>query len=143
MKRDRRLRYVGYADGQAKIRPDGIEFGEVQAALAELAGVNQAVVITREDRPGDRRLVGYVTESVTGVVDPAAARAALAERLPSYLVPAAVVVVEPLPVTLDGELDAARPAGSGTPGRRSLPRDRAGADRHLRLRARCGARRGG
>ena len=53
-----------------------------QTALAALDGVEQAVVIAREDRPGDKRLVGYVTER-TGTVDPAAVRAALAERLPA------------------------------------------------------------
>ena len=66
-----------------------------------LDGVEQAVVIAREDRPGDKRLVGYVT----GTADPAEARAALAERLPAYMVPAAVVVIEALPLTPNGKLD--------------------------------------
>ncbi len=75
--------------------------GEVQAALAGLDGVEQAVVIAREDRPGDKRLVGYVT----GTADPAEVRAALAERLPAYMVPAAVVVIDALPLTVNGKLD--------------------------------------
>src|SRR5208282_3037775 len=75
--------------------------GEVQAALAGLDGVVQAVVIVREDRPGDKRLVGYLT----GAAEPAAARAALAERLPVYMVPAAVVVIDALPLTVNGKLD--------------------------------------
>ena len=87
---DGQLRYVGRADEQVKIRGYRIELGEVQAALAGLDGVGQAVVIAREDRPGDKRLVGYVT----GTADPAGVRAALAERLPIYMVPAAVVVVD-------------------------------------------------
>ena len=95
----------GRADEQVKIRGYRIELGEVQAALTGLDGVEQAVVIAREDRPGDKRLVGYITESTTGAVDPAEIRAALAERLPAYMVPAAVVVLEALPLTPNGKLD--------------------------------------
>jgi non-ribosomal peptide synthase protein (TIGR01720 family) len=98
---DGELRYVGRSDEQVKIRGYRIELGEVQAALAELDGVEHAAVIVREDRPGDKRLVGYVT----GTAEPAKVRVALAERLPSYMVPSAVVVVEAFPLTVNGKLD--------------------------------------
>ncbi|WP_155770532.1 non-ribosomal peptide synthetase, partial [Mycobacterium asiaticum] len=98
---DGQLHYLGRADEQVKIRGYRIELGEVRAALAALDGVQQAVVIAREDQPGNRRLVGYVT----GSADPAAMRTQLAERLPAYLVPAAVVVLTALPLTANGKLD--------------------------------------
>ncbi|MGH3960826.1 amino acid adenylation domain-containing protein, partial [Mycobacterium sp.] len=98
---DGQLRYLGRLDEQVKIRGHRIELGEVQAALAALDGVEQAAVIAREDRPGDKRLVGYVT----GTADPTGMRAQLVERLPAYMMPAAVVGVATLPLTVSGKLD--------------------------------------
>ena len=108
---DGQLRYLGRADEQVKIRGYRIELGEVQAALAGLDGVEQAVVIAREDRPGDKRLVGYVT----GTADPAGMRAALAERLPAYMVPAAVVVLDGAAVDGQRQTRHPRPAGTRIP----------------------------
>ncbi|HEY0226800.1 MAG TPA: amino acid adenylation domain-containing protein, partial [Mycobacterium sp.] len=98
---DAQLRYLGRADEQVKIRGYRIELGEIQAALSALDGVDQAVVIAREDSPGDKRLVGYVT----GTAEPVKARATLGERLPAYMVPAAVVALPSLPLTVNGKLD--------------------------------------
>ncbi|MFF4454054.1 amino acid adenylation domain-containing protein [Streptomyces goshikiensis] len=106
---DGRLEFLGRADDQVKIRGYRIELGEVEAALSALEGVATAAAVVREDTPGIKRLVGYVT----GGVDPALARERLAARLPEYLVPAAVVVLDRLPVNVSGKLDrAALPAPS-------------------------------
>ncbi|WP_116377755.1 non-ribosomal peptide synthetase, partial [Mycobacterium sp. MFM001] len=98
---DGQLQYLGRADEQVKIRGYRIELGEIQTALAELDGVKQAAVIAREDRPGDKRLIGYIT----GTAEPAEVRARLTDRLPAYMIPAAVVSIEALPLTPNGKLD--------------------------------------
>ena len=98
---DGQLQYLGRADEQVKIRGYRIELGEIQTALSALDGVEQAVVIAREDRPGDKRLVGYII----GTAEPPGIRGQLGERLPPYMVPAAVVVLDALPLTPNGKLD--------------------------------------
>jgi thioesterase domain-containing protein/acyl carrier protein len=110
---DGQLDYLGRADEQVKIRGYRIELGEVRSALSALDGVEQAVVIAREDRPGEKRLIGYVT----GEADPAEMRTALAHRLPAHMIPAAVVVLDALPLTVSGKLDTrALPAPEYTAG---------------------------
>ncbi|MET0453680.1 MAG: amino acid adenylation domain-containing protein, partial [Mycobacterium sp.] len=99
---DGQLEYLGRSDDQVKVRGYRIELGDVQTALAVQDGVERAVVIAREDHPGDKRLVGYVT----GTADPTAVKEAMAERLPRYMVPAAIVLLDALPMTVNGKLDA-------------------------------------
>ncbi|WP_260861068.1 condensation domain-containing protein, partial [Mycobacterium simulans] len=98
---DGQLEFLGRADEQVKIRGHRVEPAEVAAVLAGCDGIDQAVVIARQDRPGDTRLVGYVT----GTADPVGVRAQLAGVLPAYMVPAAIVVMARLPLTINGKLD--------------------------------------
>ena len=100
-----KLEYLGRADDQVKIRGFRIELGEVEAVLAGQPGVAQAAVAVREDRPGDRRLAGYVVPAAGAVLDPAGLRAAAGRVLPGYMVPAAVVILDGLPLTGSGKLD--------------------------------------
>ncbi|WP_313888680.1 non-ribosomal peptide synthetase [Mycolicibacterium sp. CBMA 226] len=98
---DGQLEYRGRSDEQVKIRGFRIELGEIHATMAALDGVDQAAVVVREDRPGDKRIVGYLT----GTADPAVVRTALADRLPAFMVPVALVVLDAVPVTINGKLD--------------------------------------
>ncbi|WP_142248360.1 non-ribosomal peptide synthetase, partial [Mycobacterium colombiense] len=98
---DGQLQYLGRSDEQVKVRGYRIELGEIHAALCDLDGVEHAAVIAREDRAGEKRLVGYVT----GAADPTDIRARLGQRLPTYMVPSAVVVLDALPLTVNGKLD--------------------------------------
>ncbi|MFE2347862.1 amino acid adenylation domain-containing protein [Kitasatospora cineracea] len=108
---DGSVAYVGRADQQVKLRGHRIEPGEVEAALRAHPSVRAACVVVREDRPGDRALVAYAVPAAGRTADPAALAGYLGGRLPAYLVPSAVVVLEALPMTANGKLDrAALPA---------------------------------
>ncbi|MET3982551.1 non-ribosomal peptide synthase/polyketide synthase [Streptomyces sp. PvR034] len=101
------LTYLGRADTQVKLRGFRIELGEVESALNAVDGVARATAVVREDRPGDRRLVAYYV----GDADPVAARARVAGGLPDYMVPAALVALDEIPLLPNGKVDrAALPA---------------------------------
>ncbi|MFD4152395.1 amino acid adenylation domain-containing protein [Streptomyces hydrogenans] len=103
---DGTLEHLGRIDQQIKLRGLRIEPGETEAALRAQPGIADAAVVLREDRPGDKRLVGYLVAAAgTDEPDPAALRATLRRSLPDHQVPTAFTVVPALPLTPNGKLD--------------------------------------
>ncbi|WP_318528692.1 non-ribosomal peptide synthetase [Kosakonia cowanii] len=99
------LNYLGRADQQVKLRGFRIELGEIAAALASYPQVTQAEVILQNDNPGNPQLVGYIISDGSSPVDMTALRHHAADKLPEYMVPAAIVQMEKFPLTINGKLD--------------------------------------
>ncbi|MGW1753126.1 non-ribosomal peptide synthase/polyketide synthase [Streptomyces mirabilis] len=108
---DGQLEFAGRTDDQVKIRGYRVELAEIEAALDTHPAVAQTVVVARGHRPGVRQLIAYAVVRDGGTGDGATLRAHAAAVLPDYMVPAAVVVLDRLPLMSNGKLDrAALPA---------------------------------
>jgi aryl carrier-like protein len=102
---DGRIEFLGRLDDQVKIRGFRIELGEVEAALKNYPGVREAVVVAREDNPGDKRLVAYLVPDQGQKIAVGHLREFLRQKLPDYMVPLAFITLEALPLTPNGKLD--------------------------------------
>ncbi|MDQ0040335.1 non-ribosomal peptide synthetase [Variovorax boronicumulans] len=115
---DRLLEHLGRLDFQVKVRGYRIEAGEIEARCNEVAGVSRSVVVAREDRPGDVRLVAYLALVPGAALDPAALMQHLREHLPAFMLPQHVVTLKALPTLPNGKLDRV-----SLPVPEALPRD--------------------
>jgi amino acid adenylation domain-containing protein len=107
---DGNIEYLGRNDFQVKIRGQRIEIGEIESVLAQYPAVREVVVLAREDVPGDKRLVAYIVPKQQSKLDVEELRNSARDKLPSYMVPAAIVLMDAFPLTSSGKVD-----------RRSLP----------------------
>jgi len=125
-KEDGTFEFLGRIDNQVKLRGYRIELGDIEQSLREQSDIREAVVILREDIPGDKRLVAYVVSKKNTRLVPETLRKAVRVSLPEYMVPAHVVVLETIPVTPNGKINRKalpkpEPALSATQSKPSLP----------------------
>lgn len=104
---DGQIAFLGRNDHQVKIRGFRVELGEIEAVLNQHPAVHQAVVVAREDTPGEKRLVGYVVLAPEVQVKASSLRETLMRHLPEYMVPSSFVLLEALPLTTNGKVDRA------------------------------------
>ncbi len=114
---DGNIEFLGREDFQVKVQGHRIELGEIETRLLEHPGVDMCIVTVREDTPKEKRLVGYVVAKPGAAPDPAELRDHLSAKLPQYMVPAAIMLLDRFPLTTNGKVDRkalpapARPAG--------------------------------
>jgi amino acid adenylation domain-containing protein len=99
------LKFLGRADNQVKIGGNRIELGEIEAVLEVHPSVKQAVVLAREDTPGEKRLVAYVVSNPQAKHEVEALRGYLGEKLPEYMLPSAFIFLDAMPLTPTGKVD--------------------------------------
>ncbi len=119
---NRDIEYLGRIDDQVKIRGFRIELGEIESMLTAIPDVREAVVMAREDTPGEKRLVAYVVSS-NGTHSVSELRESLRSTLPDYMIPSSFVIMDALPLTCNGKVDRQAlpaPAKVSTPLTRSL-----------------------
>ena len=102
---DGNIEFLGRIDTQVKIRGYRIELGEIEAVLGQHPAIREAIVMVREDKPGDKRLVGYVVARSEASLDASEVRKYLKQKLPEYMIPSALVLLDELPLTLNGKVD--------------------------------------